>query len=126
MGFKKIIYNVPYLKAKRKSLRNNSTPAEATLWKALSNKKLNGRKFRRQYSVGNYILDFYCPSERLCIELDGTHHFTEAGYEYDKERTKYIENLNISVIRFRNEEVFNSLESVLSEIKRNFTTPNPS
>ncbi|WP_215225660.1 endonuclease domain-containing protein [Echinicola shivajiensis] len=126
MGFKKTIYNAHYLKEKRKNLRNNGTPAEATLWKALSNKKLKGKKFRRQYSAGNYILDFYCPSERLCIELDGAHHFTEAGYKYDKERTKYLENLNISVIRFRNEEVFNSLQSVLAEIERNFTTPGPS
>ncbi|WP_255518216.1 endonuclease domain-containing protein [Fulvivirga sp. M361] len=68
---KEPLYNKPELKKFRKELRNNGTSAEATLWTMLKNKQLEGRKFRRQYSVGYYILDFYCTSERLAIELDG-------------------------------------------------------
>ena len=83
---KESIHNLKALENNRKQLRNNLTPAEAALWKMLQNSQLEGRKFRRQHSVGNYILDFYCPSERLCIELDGAYHFTEQGESYDQER----------------------------------------
>ena len=62
------IHNRKNLKQFRKDLRNNLTPAEATLWKAIQRSQLEGRKFRRQHSVGNYILDFYCPKEKLAIE----------------------------------------------------------
>ncbi|MDF3077596.1 MAG: hypothetical protein K0S09_1485 [Sphingobacteriaceae bacterium] len=85
------------LKANRKLLRNNLTPAEAVLWILLKGSKLDGRKFRRQHSLGNYIMDFYCPSERLCIELDGADHFTYAGMEYDRERTEYLNQHGIRV-----------------------------
>lgn len=120
------IHNQNNLKEMRKQLRNNLTPAEAELWKHLQKSKLEGRKFRRQHSVGNYILDFYCPQEKLGIELDGKDHFTDNGYEADTIRTEYINSLNIKIIRFENKEVFEQLEGVLEEIKQNFTTPNPS
>ena len=120
------IHNRNNLKILRKQLRNNLTPAEAELWKHLQNRKLEGRKFRRQHSIGNYILDFYCPQEKLGIELDGKDHFTDNGYEADEERTKYINSLHIKIIRFENREVFEQLEGVLEEIRQNFTTPNPS
>jgi len=68
--------NINYLKDTRKYLRNNLTEAESLLWEVLKGKKLAGRKFRRQHSIGYYIVDFYCPSEKLIIELDGQHHFT--------------------------------------------------
>lgn len=86
----------------------------------LKNKQLGGRKFRRQYSVGNYILDFYCTSERLCVELDGAGHFTSAGFEYDQKRTESLQSHHIRVIRFENKEVFDHIEAVLEEIKRHF------
>lgn len=63
------------LKAYRKELRKNGTPAGAYLWGFLKRKQLEGKKFRRQFRVGNYILDFYCPSEKLCMELDGAQYF---------------------------------------------------
>jgi len=63
------LHNLKHLKQTRKNLRNALTPAEATLWKYIQNSKVEGKKFRRQHSVGNYILDFYCPSEKLAIEL---------------------------------------------------------
>ena len=90
------------------------------MWNYLKGKQLEGRKFRRQFSVGNYILDFYCPAEKLCIELDGAGHFTSAGYEYDEERTGYLNRLGITVIRFENKTVFDATENVLESIMSNF------
>lgn len=126
MSFDNQINNRTELKQSRKSLRNNATAAEATLWKFLKGKQLEGRKFRRQHSVDNYILDFYCPAEKLAIELDGDDHYTDAGLEYDDERTKVLNTHGIKVIRFENCEVFEALEAVLEEIKSNFTNPNAS
>jgi len=63
--------NLSYLNSTRKYLRENMTQAELVLWEVLKDKKLCGRKFRRQHSIGFYIADFYCPSENLIIELDG-------------------------------------------------------
>lgn len=120
------IHNRSYLKEKRKDLRNDGTPAEATLWKFLQSSQLEGRKFRRQHSIGNYIVDFYCPSEKLVVELDGDAHFHTDGYERDLIRTEYLNSLHIRVIRFENNEVFKATETVLDKIKSAFTTPNPS
>lgn len=114
------IHNKKYLKPYRKKLRKSLTPAEAFLWKQLQNKKLEGRKFRRQHSIENYIADFYCPEERLVIELDGQGHFNEAAQEYDRIRTQVLNSLRIKVIRFENKMVFENLDSVLEEIKENF------
>jgi len=119
------IHNRNNLKDLRRQNRGNLTLAEAELWKHLQNSKLEGRKFRRQHSVGNYILDFYCPQEKLGIELDGKNHFSDNGYESDQIRTAYLNSLNIRVIRFENKEVFEQLEGVLEEIRQNFTTPTP-
>lgn len=114
------LYNKKSLKETRRQLRNNLTPAEARLWKSLQNKQLDGRKFRRQYSVGNYVLDFYCPVERLAIELDGQGHFSEAGMQLDLERDDYLKSLDIKVLRFENHLVITNIESVLEEIKQHF------
>ncbi len=113
------LHNIKELRENRKRLRNRLTPAEAKLWSLLKSSLNEKRKFRRQHSVGPYVLDFYCPSERLCIELDGAAHFTDGGYEYDTARTEYLEALNIKVIRFENKDVFENTEGVLEEIRRN-------
>ncbi|UKT64050.1 endonuclease domain-containing protein [Pedobacter mucosus] len=119
------IHNVEFLKESRKDLRNNLTPAEATLWRYLQHSKLGGRKFRRQHSVNNYILDFYCPAEKLGIELDGNIHNGFASDEYDKERTENLNKLGIRIIRFENKDVFHE-ENILEEIRKYFkTTPTP-
>ena len=78
--------NHPELKTFRRELRSHLTPAEARMWTYLKNKQLDGRRFRRQHSIGGYILDFYCPSEQLAIELDGKPHFYAEAIEYDRER----------------------------------------
>jgi very-short-patch-repair endonuclease len=117
------IFNNPKLKQRRKELRNNSTPAEIELWKKLKNKALCGRKFRRQYSVGKYILDFYCPEERLGIELDGSLHFDSEKSEYDKIRTEIINKLNIKILRFENYLIIEDINKVLEEIESNLKIP---
>jgi very-short-patch-repair endonuclease len=114
------VYNLPELKSFRKELRKNLTPAEAKLWTALKNKQLQGRRFRRQYSVGKYIHDFYCPEEKLAVELDGAGHFSFAGSEYDVERDAFMQYYDVKVLRFENKLVWEDLEYVLEEIKKNF------
>ncbi|MER0440049.1 endonuclease domain-containing protein [Emticicia sp. W12TSBA100-4] len=114
------IHNRKELKTFRKKLRNHSTSAEATLWNYLKNSQLGNRKFRRQHSIGNYILDFYCPSEKIGVELDGQDHFEGYGIESDEKRTNYLNSLNIKILRFENKDIFENLEFVLGEIKRYF------
>ena len=106
----------------RKELRENMTPAEAFLWKHLKSRQLEGRRFTRQHSIGSFIVDFYCASEKLIIELDGAGHFTKDGIEYDKNRTNYLEQLGYKVIRFENKMVFDNFQSVVMEIKDNFNS----
>ena len=117
------IHNKKILKPIRKMLRHNLTDEEAVLWYYIKKNKLENRKFRRQHSVGNYILDFYCPSERIAIELDGSGHYTDFGIEKDIIRDNYLKSLNIKVIRISNVEVNNNIQGVLEYIKVNFTTP---
>jgi very-short-patch-repair endonuclease len=112
--------NLKTLKPQRKHLRNHSTSAEATLWNYLKNSQLEGRKFRRQHSVEFYILDFYCPLERLNIELDGQEHFEGYGLVQDEKRDEFLKSLNIKVLRFENKQVFENIDWVVNEIKAHF------
>lgn len=111
------------LKEYRKFLRENMTLAEAFLWNFLKAKKLEGKRFTRQHSIGNYIVDFYCASEKLIVELDGQVHLNSTIEEKDFKRTRYLESLGFNVIRFENKMVFDFLPTVLKEIKDNFKTP---
>ena len=113
----KQMHNRTDLKERRKDLRNNATPAEKELWNLLKGSALEGRKFRRQHSIGNYILDFYCPSERLAIELDGEYYYTEKGKLRDEGRTKFLEENFIRVLRFENGLIFQFPEEVVTTIK---------
>ncbi|KAB7733035.1 DUF559 domain-containing protein [Rudanella paleaurantiibacter] len=114
------VHNLSILKEIRQSLRNEATEAEEALWACLRRSQLAGRKFRRQHSVGYFVLDFYCPSERLAIELDGSVHDEIAVQAYDEERQQAIESLNIRVLRFRNDEVLHHVDSVLMRIRQAF------
>ncbi|HEX6036442.1 endonuclease domain-containing protein [Longimicrobium sp.] len=98
-----------------KALRKDMTEAERVLWSALRGEKVGGLRFRRQHAVGPFILDFYCPSARLGIELDGPIH--EAQRELDQARTEALETQGIRIIRFPNERVMADLESVLQDIR---------
>ena len=111
-------HNLPKLTTQRRTLRNNSTSAEAMLWNMLKSRQL-GVKFRRQFSIGQYVLDFYSPEINLCIELDGEPHFTFGGSDYDYGRTEYLKKYhNIRTLRFENREFFNYPEEVVNTIKK--------
>ena len=114
------LFNKSNSKKFRRRLRKNLTPAEATLWRYLKNKQLDERRFRRQFSVENYTLDFYCPAEKIAIELDGDYHFSEEGMIHDAARDQFLIGFGIKVIRFENEEIFANIEDVLERIRNSF------
>ena len=102
------------IKPLARELRTHPTLAEFHLWQALRHKKMNGLRFRRQHVFECFIVDFYCPSAALVIEVDGEVH--EQQKDYDTLRTEFLEALGLRVIRFRNEEVLGNLEGVLKHI----------
>ncbi|MFC4635350.1 endonuclease domain-containing protein [Dokdonia ponticola] len=114
------LHDPEYTKGFRKSLRNGLTSAEAFLWNHLKERKLAGRKFRRQHGVGKFIVDFYCASEKLVIELDGQTHMNPTAQVKDEERTQFLASKGLTVIRFENKMVFNLLPSVLKDIEDHF------
>ena len=99
-----------------RELRKEQTDAENLLWYILRGRRFCGFKFRRQYPIHGYILDFYCHDAGLAVELDGGGHNDEEQHRYDEERTKILEAAEIRVIRFWNNDVHNSFEDVLEEI----------
>ena len=116
----KHIFNKKELKHNRKALRKNLTSAEAALWKLLKNKQLEGRKFRRQHSLGNFIVDFYCPAEKLIIELDGDVHGDPQQIQKDSNRDLYLHKLGFNILRFENRWVFQDPDYILKEILKKF------
>ena len=111
------IHNRKFTKNLRQALRHSPTGAEARLWAKLRRSQLAGKKFRRQHSIGNYIVDFYCPEVRLAVELDGSVHSHPAAGERDTARARFLGELNVRVLRFENRLVFENLEGVLETIK---------
>jgi very-short-patch-repair endonuclease len=116
------LHNLPSSKDRRRALRSRLTPAESFLWFHLQSRQLRGRKFRRQHGVGIYILDFYCPAEKLAVELDGASHDHEAAQDRDAHRSEFLARAGIRVLRFENREVRENLEGVLKEIAGSFRT----
>ncbi len=100
---------------KRKHLRNNATPQEMLVWRELRSSRL-GCKFRRQHSIGPYILDFYCPSKKLGIEIDGSQHFEDKAIFYDEKRSKKLAEYGVKVLRFTNREININMSGVLQKI----------
>jgi very-short-patch-repair endonuclease len=121
----KSLHNDPTLKRRRRELRLNQTEAEKTLWSHVRSRQLYGMKFFRQYSVGPYILDLYCPQMRVAIELDGGQHTEDNRREYDATRSAYLKEHGIEVLRFWNHEVLGQTESVLRKITEKLTPPYP-
>jgi len=119
----KFLRNDPTLKQRRRELRRNQTEAEKTLWAHLRNKQFYGMKFFRQYSIGPYILDFYCPTMKLAVELDGGQHNLCESKEYEAVRSEYLKAQGVEVLRFWNHEVLLDMESVLSELALKVTPP---
>ena len=93
MKRRRLIHNLTSSNDRRRELRGNLTPAEAFLWKHLKSSQLDGKKFRRQHSIGPYIVDFFCAECRLAVELDGAGHMTEFGAEADAERSEFLKRL---------------------------------
>lgn len=104
----------PHVEQAARDLRKNLTPAEDYLWQVLKSKQLNGLRFRSQHPVGNFILDFYCASCKLVVEVDGSIH--DARQDYDLERTKVLETYGYFVLRFTNDEVLGNIDTVLAKI----------
>ncbi len=114
------LHNRKRMELRRKQLRRNLTPAEAALWRVLKNSQLSGRKFRRQYSVGKYVLDFYCVEEWIAVELEGEVHRYEPAQAYDADRKRFLNEKGIKVLCFENFLVFEDLEYVLRRIESYF------
>jgi very-short-patch-repair endonuclease len=111
------IYNNPKRTEKREGLRNEGTAAEAVLWTYLQKRQLLGKKFRRQYSIGPYIVDFYCPECSLVVEVDGARHFSMLREDYELERTRYLLGQGLQILRFENRVLRENAESVLEGIR---------
>jgi very-short-patch-repair endonuclease len=107
------------LKKPSRQLRHSMTDTERFLWSKLKMKQLNGYQFYRQKPIGNYIVDLYCPSAKMVIEVDGSQHFYDDGLEHDKERDAYINSLGLKVLRFTNIEVLTNMQGVFDKIIEN-------
>ncbi len=108
-------FNKRSTRSVRRMLRKIMPKAELILWSRLRRRAILGARFRRQYSVGPYVVDFCCPALKLAVEVDGETHnaSTEA---YDRERQNYIEEYGIKFLRFTNVEVYDNLDGVLTRI----------
>ena len=112
------LYNRTKDKLKRQLLRANATEAERILWEQIRRKQINDVRFRRQYSIMGFVLDFYSPKKKLAIEIDGGYHHKEHQKEYDKARQQLIETLDIKFLRFSNEDIRYDIGRVLHEIRK--------
>ena len=122
----------PQLLEFAKIMRQNATDAEHLMWQLLRAKRFMNLKFRRQHVIAPYIVDFYCHELGLVIELDGSQHGTGDAIEYDTERTKFLEVLGLTVVRYWNHDVLKSTELVFDDlwnkccVLSNITSPQPS
>ena len=98
-------------------LRKKQTDAERKLWLVLRNRQLSGAKFRRQFSIGKYILDFYSPEYKLGIEADGGQHYEDEGRRKDKLRTSELSQVGVQILRFSDREILNNIEGVYQIIR---------
>lgn len=112
------IFNRPEKKEIRRYLRRHSTETEQIMWNILRKRQIQGYKFRRQYSVGAFMLDFYSPRIKLAIEIDGITHNTVEAMKHDAIRQRLIEEYGIRFLRFKDEEVLNDAEKVIKKIEK--------
>jgi len=108
-----------YLKPLARRLRKNMTESERLLWSRIRRKTIKGKQFYRQRPIGTYIVDFYCPSGNLVIEVDGSQHLTPEMIEADKKRDAYLNSIGLKVLRFSSREVMKDLDGVLMRIHDN-------
>ena len=110
---------LPYnkgLKEPSRHLRKNMTEAERLFWSKVRGKQLNGVQFYRQKTIGEYIVDFFCPQAKLVIEIDGGQHYQEDGHEKDMLRDDYLQAQGLKVLRFSNREVLENIHAVLETV----------
>jgi phosphoribosylformylglycinamidine synthase subunit PurQ / glutaminase len=105
------------LKLRTRELRHESTEAEKQLWQAIRNRTVEGAKFRRQHTIGPFVVDFICMESRLILEVDGTVHDQPDQRDYDEARQQYLEGHGYRVIRFKNAAVLETLETVVDQIR---------
>ncbi|MEP0545621.1 MAG: DUF559 domain-containing protein [Rhodothermales bacterium] len=117
MARKRFYDNLKRLKPVRRTLRRRATPAERALWQMLRRGQLDGVRFRRQHSIGHFVLDFYCAEFGLAVELDGASHEGPARREYDAEREAFLRTRGVRVLRFENRLVFEQPETVIDAIR---------
>ncbi|MDP5339614.1 MAG: endonuclease domain-containing protein [Nodularia sp. (in: cyanobacteria)] len=110
------LYNKNTELEKRRLLRQNITKAEKLIWNKIRDRQLENCKFRRQYSVDRFVIDFYSPELKLAIEIDGDSHFQDGAAEYDQVRQEFMESVGIKFIRFTNNDVYGNLSGVLENI----------
>jgi len=108
----------------RRKLRNNMPEPEKKLWSHIRNEQL-GYKFRRQHGIGNYIVDFFCSTKGLIIEIDGDTHFSSKAIDYDVKRTNYLNALGLKVIRFNNNDIMNNIEGVVEVLRKEINKCDP-
>jgi adenine-specific DNA-methyltransferase len=106
-----------------RDLRRAPTRGESILWDAIRNRQLSGRKFRRQYVIGTFVVDFYCATERLIVEVDGPIHASQRSA--DQERQQILESLRYRVLRINDTRAQTDLEGTLGRISAAFTSQAP-
>ena len=111
------------MKSFARKLRREATDAERLLWLCLRDRRLAGYKFRRQYVIGPYGVDFVCLEAKLIVEVDGSQHIEQA--DYDGTRTNYLSSLGYNILRYWNHEILLDIDSVLQHILENLITPSP-
>ena len=114
----------PTLRERARTMRSHMTTAELKLWSRLRGDQLLGLRFRRQHVFGPFIVDFYCASRALIVEVDGDSHADQE--RYDEARTEYLNSRGLREVRFTNSDVLGNIDGVLSEIERLCTTEVPS
>jgi len=102
----------------RQELRTEATSAEKIFWSKVGRRQFYDLKFRRQHGIGNYIVDFYCPEKKLVVEIDGDTHAGSDAIKRDNIRTKFIESLGYTVIRYTNSDVINNIEGVFEDLSK--------
>ena len=112
------LYNRQQEKEKRRELRQNETYAEKCIWSQLRNRSFLGLKFKRQFSIDRYIIDFYCPEHKIAIEVDGSVHDMEEVKTNDKQRQTILESYGVKFIRVTNEEYFGNPNKAFDRIER--------
>lgn len=109
----------PLARDRARALRAMQTEVERRLWQRLRNRQLNRAKFRRQYPIGGYIVDFCCISSQLVIELDGRQHGEDQRLQADEHRTQFLQSQGYRVLRFWNEEALENMDGVVERITEN-------